>query len=208
MINMHSKFMLNQCNQFVGIPLTPTFGNLLPGSTATEIGIQIKTIASGESPGFRFNIIPVRNGTKEPQQVFMNVNYQSGTFVTLTVGDLTGGTYTFSATAENNFGESGVANSRSIVIGGLSFVYPFIKFINSVHLLYRISNSFCWASTNAKTRLSPPLSLSLSHKYTHFPCVSVFSLSLHFSDQSLLPGHNYREAVVFYIISTISLFLV
>ena len=55
----------------------------------------------------------------------MHDNYQSGTFLTLTVGDLTeGGAYTFSATAENNFGESGVANSHSVVIGGLSFVYP------------------------------------------------------------------------------------
>ena len=62
---------------------------------------------------------------EETRQVFMRDNYQSGTFLTLTVGDLTeGGAYTFSATAENNFGESGVANSRSVVIGGLSFVYP------------------------------------------------------------------------------------
>ena len=53
----------------------------------------------------------------------MNDAYQSGVFITLTVGDLTeGGTYTFSATAENNYGESGSANShpRPIVIGGLS----------------------------------------------------------------------------------------
>lgn len=53
--------------------------------------------------------------------MFMNDAYQSGVFVTLTVGDLTeGGTYTFSATAENNYGESESANSRPNVIGGLS----------------------------------------------------------------------------------------
>ena len=64
---------------------------------------------------------------EEPGQVFMNDSYRSGTFVTLTVGDLTeGGAYTFSATAENNFGESEIANSRPIVIGGLSFVYPYL----------------------------------------------------------------------------------
>ena len=153
-----SKFILIIA-LFVGIPLTPTFGDLLPGFT--EIRIQIKTVASGESPGFRFNIIPIQNGMKEPRLVFMIDNYRSGTFVTLTIGDLTeGGTYTFSATAENNFGESGVANSRSIVIEGLSFVYPF--FINLVYLLSRISNSFCWATTNARTRFSfSSLSLSL-----------------------------------------------
>ena len=51
----------------------------------------------------------------------MNDTYRSGEFVTLTVGGLMeGGTYVFSATAENNYGESGIANSGSIVIGGLS----------------------------------------------------------------------------------------
>ena len=63
---------------------------------------------------------------EETRRVFMNDTYQSGTFVTLTVGDLTeGGAYMFSATAENIFGESGEVNSRSIVIGGLYFVCPF-----------------------------------------------------------------------------------
>ena len=58
---------------------------------------------------------------EEPRQTFMNDTYRSGEFVTLTVGDLTeGGTYMFSATAENNYGESGIANSGSIVIEGLS----------------------------------------------------------------------------------------
>ena len=99
---------------------------MLPGSSATEIRIPIKTVASGESPGFRFNIDPVRNGMKETRQVFRNESYQSGTFVTLTVGDLIeGATYTFSATAENDVGESGVANSPSVVIGGLFFMNPF-----------------------------------------------------------------------------------
>ena len=118
--------MLSLCTICIGIPFTPTFGDLLPGSSATEIRIPIKTVASGESPGFRFNIIPVRNGMTETRQVFRNESYQSGTFVTLTVGDLIeGATYTFSATAENNIGESGVTNSPSIVVEGLSFVILF-----------------------------------------------------------------------------------
>ena len=109
------------CAVFVGIPLTPSIGNLFAGSVATEIKLEIKTLASGEGSGFKFNIIPVRNGMVEPRQMFMNDTYQSGEFVTLTVGDLTeGGTYSFSATAENNYGESGIANSPAIVIGGLS----------------------------------------------------------------------------------------
>ena len=105
----------------VGIPLAPSFGNLFAGSVATEIKLEIKTLASGEGSGFRFNIIPVRNGMEEPRQMFMNDTYQSGVFVTLTVGDLMeGGTYMFSATAENNYGESGSFNSHPVVIGGLS----------------------------------------------------------------------------------------
>ena len=103
---------------YVGIPLIPSFGDILQGSSATEVRIQIKTVASGESSDFRFNIIPVRNGMEDQRQVFMLDAYQSGTFVTLTVGGLTeGGTYTFSATAENNFGGSEVANSHSIILG-------------------------------------------------------------------------------------------
>ena len=114
-------YMYSLCIIFVGVPLTPSIGNLFAGSVATEIKLEIKTLASGEGSGFRFNIIPVRNGIEEPRQMFMNDAYQSGVFITLTVGDLTeGGTYTFSATAENNYGESGSANSRPIVIGGLS----------------------------------------------------------------------------------------
>ena len=99
---------------------------MFAGSTPTEIKLQIKTFASGEAAGFRFNIIPVRNIIRETRQVFMNETYQSGTFVILTVGDLTEGeTYTFSATAENVYGESGSDNSDTIVIGGLSFVNSF-----------------------------------------------------------------------------------
>ena len=69
---------------------------------------------------------------EETRQVFLNDTYQSGTPVNLTIGDLAeGGTYTFSATAENSFGESGITNSRSIVIGGLSLVYTLpLEYIN------------------------------------------------------------------------------
>lgn len=103
----------------LGIPLTPVPGELFAGATATQIKLQIKTQASGEGSGFKFNIVPVRNGMEETRQEFMNDTYVSGTFVTLTIGDLMeGGTYTFSATAENIYGESGIANSRFIVIRG------------------------------------------------------------------------------------------
>ena len=114
---------------YIGIPLAPTIGELFAGSTPTEIKLQIKTFASGEAPGFRFNIISVRNGIRGTRQMFMNETYQSSTFVILTVGDLTeGGTYTFSATAENTYGESEAVNSHPIVIGGLSFAYIAIFF--------------------------------------------------------------------------------
>ena len=102
---------------YSGIPFRPSFGDFIPGSDATQIRIQIKTVASGESAGFRFNIIPVHDGMEERPRVFMLDDYQSGAFVTLTVQDLKeSGTYTFTATAQNDIGESEVASSHSIVI--------------------------------------------------------------------------------------------
>ena len=108
---------------YLGKPFTPTFGDLISGPRHTDIMIQIKTVASGVEQGsqelFQFNIVPVRNGIEETPQMFMRNDYESGTFVTVTVERLTvGETYTFSATAENRHGVSEVANSRFITIGG------------------------------------------------------------------------------------------
>ena len=85
--------------------------------------VQIKTVASGVEQGsqepFQFNIVPVSNGMEKTPQMFMRNDYESGTFVMVTVEGLTvGETYTFSATAENQHGVSEVANSHLITIGG------------------------------------------------------------------------------------------
>ena len=119
----------------LGKPFRPSFGELTLGPSSTDVMIQIKTVASGiddPAQGFSFNIIPVVNGNPEPEQIFMHNDYQSGTFVTLTVRDLTEGlTYSFSATAESFYGESDIANSPTITVGGSCFVNVFCSEIMS-----------------------------------------------------------------------------
>ena len=108
---------------YLGKPFTPTFGDLISGPRDTDVMVEIKTVASGVEQGsqepFQFNIAPVRNGMEEMPQMFMRNDYESGTLVMVTVEGLTAGeTYTFSATAENRYGVSEVANSRFITIEG------------------------------------------------------------------------------------------
>ena len=121
----------------LGIPATPSFGELTPGPEPGEVTIQIKTIASGvssPSQGFQFNIIPVRDGVEETLQKFVRNDYQSGEFETLTVRDLVPGEnymYTFNATATNFYGTSDAAISRliSMSAGDFQSCHPLSLFL-------------------------------------------------------------------------------
>ena len=111
-------------SSYLGKPFRPTFGDLTSGPRDTDVMIEIKTVASGVEQGsqesFQFNIFPVRSGVKEDAIIFMRNDYESGTLLTVTVEGLTlGESYTFSATAENRYGVSEVANSGFITVGGL-----------------------------------------------------------------------------------------
>ena len=106
----------------IGIPATPSFGELVSGPEAGQVIIQIKTIASGASDrdaqGFEFVLVPVLYGVNGNELKFPRPNYQSNTFETITINDLIPGqTYTFSATAVNSFGISTLANSAPVQAG-------------------------------------------------------------------------------------------
>ena len=106
-----------------GRPTLPQFGVLTSGPNEGEITIQIKTDASGvdstsDSRQFQFNVVPVLSGIEGDRREFVNNDYVSGTFETVTVTDLEPGqTYTFSATAVNSFGTSVTSNSHFVTAG-------------------------------------------------------------------------------------------
>ena len=130
----------------LGIPATPSFGELTPGPDPGEVTIQIKTIASGVSSlsqRFQFNIIPVRDGVEETLQEFVRNDYQSGEFETITVRDLVPGeNYTFNATAINFYGTSDAAISRliSTSTGDFQSCHPLSLFLHLPLSLTSIAN--------------------------------------------------------------------
>lgn len=110
-----------------GIPAAPSFGELMSGSQAGQVVIQIKTVASGVSDpaaqGFEFIIYPVINGIHGNRLRFSRPNYQSNMFEAITISDLMPGqSYTFSATAMNTFGESTPVNSAPVKTGTCKIV--------------------------------------------------------------------------------------
>ena len=108
---------------YTGVPAAPQFGDLTPGPNSGVITVQIKTVASGvnqPNQNFSFNITPFLTGNKQPERIYKFPNYMSGEFVSIAVGQLEpGGSYTFSATAMNIFGNSTSAPSPQAFAGKL-----------------------------------------------------------------------------------------
>ena len=90
---------------------------------------MIKTVASGlagPSQVFWFVITPILDGVEGDSLPYFFLNYQSGTFETITVSGLKQGkSHTFNATANNMFGASEPATSAAI-IAGVNGVYTYI----------------------------------------------------------------------------------
>ena len=100
----------------------PSFGELTAGPDPGQVTIQIKTVASGlsdrDARGFEFILIPILDGVPGNELRFPRPDYQSGTFETILVSNLSPGeSYTFIATVVNFFGISSPANSAPVNAG-------------------------------------------------------------------------------------------
>ena len=129
---------------------------MITGPHSGEIIVQIKTVAAGvntPNQDFRFNIIPIFLGIRQPERTVGFPNYTSGKLVSIVVDQLTpGARYTFNAIAMNIFGNSTPTNSPaqfagpgkfSIDIGAaeLHFINNFDYFPGSESLSSTTENS-------------------------------------------------------------------
>ena len=112
----------HDAHDIVGIPREPQFGdNIASGPGTGEVTLEIKTVASGvNNPDqeFRFIITPELDGDTLNPIRFDFPSYESGTLESITVRGLEPErSYSFIATAMNNFGKSSPANSHSVRAG-------------------------------------------------------------------------------------------
>ena len=99
----------------------PEVEALVSGPSVGQVTLQIKTAASGVNSSlqnFQFIVTPVLDGRNLSSIQYSFPDYQSGTFVSVSVSELEEGKpYTFCITAMNVFGTSEVTKSSPVFAG-------------------------------------------------------------------------------------------